>query len=276
MLVEPFVTVDLGVCLDQAAYPPWGFKAHHIPHVQGARAMSKFLNLRDFKGGAVSADDFPAALGLAWSQVSMSDHAGNHIDAPYHFGPVVEGRPARTIDQVPLEWCVGPGVRLDFRGRAGQDVGVDDLRRELERVEVELRPGMIPLLWTGADRFVDDPDRYWQAQAGLSVAGLHWLLDQGVRLVGIDAYAMDVSHATMQRDVARAQEGDDAPLFPLHFVGREREHLHLEKLANLGALPRAHGFLFVAFPVKLRGGSAGWVRPVALVPRRHFGAQEDS
>jgi kynurenine formamidase len=46
--------------------------------------------------------------------------------------------------------------------------------------------------------------------------------------------------------------------------------MHLEKLTNLGALPQPHGFWFAAFPVKLRGGSAGWVRPVALVPNGHF------
>ncbi|PZS22870.1 MAG: hypothetical protein DLM54_02265 [Acidimicrobiales bacterium] len=68
----------------------------------------------------------------------------------------------------------------------------------------------------------------------------------------------------------RAQVGRPAQFFPLHFVGRAREHMHLEKLTNLGALPRVTGFVFVAFPVKLRDGSAGWVRPVALVPASHF------
>jgi len=46
--------------------------------------------------------------------------------------------------------------------------------------------------------------------------------------------------------------------------------MHLEKLTNLGAIPRPTGFFFVATPMKLRGGSAGWVRPVALVPSSHF------
>jgi kynurenine formamidase len=270
MLTEPVEVIDLGVYLDQAAYPPWGYRARHVSHAEGAKAMSKFLNLRDQfheDGSKVAEADFPEALGLSWTSVQMSDHTGNHIDAPFHFGPTVEGKPAKTIDQVPLTWCMGPGVRLDFRGHSRKDIGVEDLKRELDRVQVQLVPGMIPLLWTGADARIDEADAYWQNQAGLSPEGLHYLLDHGIRLVGIDAYAMDVSYDTMQKPSA---EAGTSQFFPLHFVGRAREHMHLEKLSNLGALPRPSGFLFCAFPVKLRGGSAGWVRPVALVPRSHM------
>ena len=264
LINEPFEVLDLGVYLDQAAYPPWGFKATHVTHAQGAKAMANFMNLRDV--GGVTKDDFPDSLGLAWTQVHMSDHAGNHIDAPFHFGPEVNGEAAKTIDEVPLAWCQGPGVRLDMRHRASEDITVDDLRKELDRVEYTLAEGTIPLLWTGADALIDDDDRYWKTQAGLSVEALHWLLDRGVRLIGIDAYALDVSFDTMN---AAMKEG--APrFFPAHFVGRQREHMHLEKLTRLGTLPRAHGFHFIAMPIKLRGGSAGWVRPVAFVPRSHF------
>jgi len=269
MFTEPVRVIDLGVYLDQAAYPPWGYKATHVTHAQGARAMANFLNRRDFAGeagAAVATEDFPEALGLAWSTVILSDHSGNHIDAPYHFGPTVAGQPAKTIDEVPLEWCFGPGVRLDFRAHVGRDISVADLERETQRIGVTLGPGMIPLIWSGADQQIGDDDNYWPSQAGLSEAGLHWLLDRGVRLIGIDAYAMDVSYQTMKQSEAAG----DTRFFPLHFVGRAREHMHLEKLANLGALPQAHGFWFAAFPVKLRGGSAGWVRPVAIVPQSHF------
>lgn len=266
MFTEPFEIVDLGCYLDQAAYPPWGFKATHVRHDQGAKAMANFFNLRDFAAKDVERTDFPESLGLSWTWVGMSDHTGNHIDAPYHFGTHVDGEPAKTIDEVPLEWCQGPGVRLDFRGHAGRDIGVDDLRAELDRIGFTLRPGVIPLLWTGADAHIDDDDAYWKQQAGISIEALHHLLDAGVKLIGIDAYAMDVSYNTMQSGFA----ADQPTFFPAHFVGRAREHMHLEKLVGLGKLPRPQGFWFVAFPMKLRGGSAGWVRPVAMVPRSHY------
>ena len=38
----------------------------------------------------------------------------------------------------------------------------------------------------------------------------------------------------------------------------------MEKLANLEALPRPHGFKVACFPVKIKDASAGWVRPVAI------------
>lgn len=269
MFSEPFRIVDLGVFLDQANYPPWGFKSKIIDHQRGAAAMANFFNVRGVDsaaGGAVGRDDFPEDMGLGWMDVHLSDHAGNHIDAPWHFGPVVEGRPAKTIDEVPLEWCCGPGVRFDFRSHLGRDITVEDLEQQVEVTGADLAPGTIVLLWTGADAFIDDPDRYFQCQGGLSPDGLIWLLDQGIKLIGIDAYAMDVSYASMEK----ARLADEPQFFPLHFVGRAREHMHLEKLTNLAALPSPTGFFFSALPMKLRGGSAGWVRPVAMVPESHF------
>lgn len=274
MFDQPVRAIDLGVFLDQANYPPWGFRSTVIDHRKGAMAMARFLNVRGAEsrdGGRVSRDDFPEDMGLAWLDVHLSDHAGNHIDAPWHFGPEVEGAPAKTIDQVPLDWCFGPGVRLDFRHRAGADITLEDLEAEVDRIDAHLEPGVVVLLWTGADIHIDDPDRYFQCQAGLSPEGLNWLLDRGIKLIGIDAYAMDVSYATMME----AASAEQPQFFPLHFVGRAREHMHLEKLTNLGAIPRPTGFGFAAFPMKLRGGSAGWVRPVALVPEAHFPPQYD-
>jgi hypothetical protein len=149
MFGQPFQIIDLGVYLDQANYPPWGFKSTLIPHAKGAAAMANFFNVRGVSsrsGGKVGREDFPEDMGLAWMDVHMSDHAANHIDAPFHFGPVVEGRPAKTIDQVPLEWCIGPGVRLDFRSHLGRDIGVADLEREVARV------GRALVRWHGRDR----------------------------------------------------------------------------------------------------------------------------
>lgn len=266
-MFQDYEVIDLGCYLDQAAYQPWGYSATFIDHTQGAKAMSHFLNTRSFKSqddSKVGAEDFPESLGLSWTHVTMSDHTGNHIDAPYHFGPQVAGSPAKTIDQVPLEWCMGPGIRLDFRSLQGTDIEVHHIREELSRLNTVLKPGMIPLLWTGADKYIDDEKQYWQKQAGLSVEGLNYFLDCGVRLIAIDAYALDVSYASMQKILK-----DEQPqFFPAHFSGRQREHMHLEKLVNLDKIPRDKDFFFIAMPIKLRGGSAGWVRPVAVVPKQ--------
>ena len=61
--------------------------------------------------------DLPGGLGLAWETVRVDTHHGTHVDAPWHYGPTCAGRPARTIDELPLEWFVAPGVRLDLRDK---------------------------------------------------------------------------------------------------------------------------------------------------------------
>jgi cyclase len=48
-------------------------------------------------------------------------------------------------------------------------------------------------------------------------------------------------------------------------VGRDKEYAHMEKLGNLDALPAAIGFKVACFPVKVKGGTAGQTRVVAIV-----------
>ena len=61
-------------------------------------------------------EDLPDGEGWAVERVKLSTHNGTHLDAPYHFHSTMNrGERAITIDEVPLEWCFNPGVRLDFR-----------------------------------------------------------------------------------------------------------------------------------------------------------------
>src|SRR6185369_11969672 len=112
-----------------------------------------------------------------------------HVDAPYHYGPTAEGRPARRIDEVPLEWCLAPGVVLDVRHKAaGEFITVDDLQQALERIGHRLRPLDIVLLHTGADKRLCGADYF--AQPGLGREGVFWLVEHGVKVIGIDAYTL--------------------------------------------------------------------------------------
>ena len=92
MFTEPYEIIDLGTYPDQAAYPPWGYHAKHVTHKEGAKAeINYFRRMRYFENHSrlANVDDFPDSIGVAWSWVQLSDHTGNHIDAPYHFGPLV-------------------------------------------------------------------------------------------------------------------------------------------------------------------------------------------
>jgi kynurenine formamidase len=173
-----------------------------------------------------------------------------------------EGKPARRIDEVPLEWCFAPGVVLDVRHKqAGDEITVDDLQQCLQRIDYKLRPLDIVLLQTGADKRIDSKDYF--AQPGLGREGTLWLIEQGVRVIGIDAYTIDRPFASMVADFQRTRDG--RYIWPAHFAGITREYCQIEKLANLDQIPRPHGFYVSCLPVKIAGASAGWCRAVALV-----------
>jgi kynurenine formamidase len=251
--------IDLSVPLEHgAASEPLPAQIRYIRHDgEGLQQMQDFFGVRP--------EDLVWSNGQGWAveEVQAITHTGTHVDAPYHYGPISEGQPARTIDQVPLEWCFAPGVVLDVRHKAaGAVLTVSDLEAALERIRYQLRPSDIVLLHTGADKRLGSPAYF--AQPGLGREGVLWLVERGVKVIGIDAYTLDRAFADMVADYRRT--GDGRYIWPAHFAGIEREYCQIEKLANLDQLPRPHGFFVSCLPVKIQGASAGWCRAVALVP----------
>jgi kynurenine formamidase len=244
----------------------WGASRMALAPVQDKRSWAR--TLRNILGGLVTgrrvrASDFPDGAALAWEAVRTDSHHGTHIDAPWHYGPTSEGKPARTIDQLPLEWFIGPGVRLDLRHKpAGATISVSDLQRALDAIGHTLSPLEIVMLWTGADEFWGRPE-YLERYCGLGAEGTRWLLERGIKVIGTDAWSLDRPPLYMGRDFL--QTGDPAYLWPAHLVGREREYSQIEKLAHLGDLPAATGYTVVCFPVNIERASAGWTRAVAIV-----------
>jgi kynurenine formamidase len=250
--------IDLSVPLEhKAVSEPLPAQIRYVRHDEGLQQMRHLLG--------VEPKDLVWSQGLGWAveEVHALTHTGTHVDAPYHYGPTSEGKPARTIDQVPLEWCLAPGVVLDFRHKApGEFISVADLQAALEKISYRLRPLDIVLLHTGADKRLGSSEYF--AQPGLGREGVLWLVEQGVRVIGIDAYTLDRPFANMVADYRRT--GDGRYIWPAHFAGITREYCQIEKLANLEQIPQPHGFLVSCLPVKIAGASAGWCRAVALVP----------
>jgi len=251
--------IDLSVPLeDNAASEPMPAQIHYVRHDgEGLAQMQRYFGVRP--------EDLVWSGGRGWAveEVRGITHTGTHVDAPYHYGAESEGKPARTIDQVPLEWCFAPGVRLDFRHKASGDfITVQDLEAALDAIGHRLQPLDIVLLQTGADKRLGTSDYF--AQPGLGREGVLWLVERGVRVIGIDAYTLDRPFAAMVQDFR--QSGDGRFIWPAHFAGITREYCQIEKLANLELIPRPHGFYVSCLPVKIAGASAGWCRAVALVP----------
>ena len=122
-------------------------------------------------------------------------HNGTHLDAPYHFASTMnKGERAITIDEVPLEWCFQPGVKLDFRHFAdGYVVTANDVKAELERIAHRLEPLEIVLVNTRAGQRYGEDD-YVSAGCGMGREATLYLLEQGVRLTGTDGWSWDAPY----------------------------------------------------------------------------------
>lgn len=202
--------------------------------------------------------------GEAWSieKVELVTHNGTHLDAPYHFHSTMnKGERAITIDEVPLDWCFRPGVKLDFRHFPdGHVVSAAEVEAELERIGYTLKPLDIVVVNTRAGARYGESD-YVASGCGMGYEATLYLLERGVRLTGTDAWSWDAPFVHTARKYR--ETGDASLIWEGHKAGRDIGYCHLEKLHNLESLP-SHGFRIACFPVKIRGASAGWTRAVAI------------
>jgi kynurenine formamidase len=192
----------------------------------------------------------------------LTTHTGTHMDAPWHYGATAGDGPASTIDQIPLEWCLGDGVWLDLRGmQPGDRIGEADLVTALRRVGYTLKPKDIVLLCTGTAAHYGEPGCDGM-NPGVTAEATTWLGEQGIRVVGIDAGIWD---RPVQLQLADLKAGHgEGRYMEGHRAAGEYGMCILEWLTNLESLPHT-GFLVCAFPVKIHRAGGAWVRAVALL-----------
>jgi kynurenine formamidase len=208
-------------------------------------------------------DDLPDGEGWAVERVSISTHNGTHMDAPWHFHSTTDhgARRAPTIDETPLEQCLCPGVKLDFRRLPdGYVATADDVERELVRIGHRLAPLDIVVVNTRAGSVFGKPE-YIHAGCGMGREATLYLTERGVRVVGTDAWSWDAPFSHTAKKWAR--DHDPRIIWEGHKAGREIPYWQMEKLHNLESLP-PFGFEIACFPVKIHGASAGWTRAVAI------------
>jgi kynurenine formamidase len=188
-------------------------------------------------------------------------HATTHIDAPWHFAPIIEGKPARKIDEIPLEWCYGNGVVINCTHKENfEEITVKDLTNDLAKNNIQLQPGNIVLIRTDKDALMGTAE-FATHGTGMSNEATKWLIDQGIKVMGIDQWGWDLPLHYLAK---KAKETNNPELFwQSHLVGVNNEYLHMEQLTNLKALPPT-GFKVAVFPLKIVGASAAPARVVAI------------
>lgn len=250
--VDLSVPLETGIASDP---PPVLPQIEYLDHQQTAEQMMSF-----FPG--LTREDLPGGEGWGIEWLKLTTHNGTHVDAPYHYHSTMDGgERAITIDEVPLEWCFAPGVKLDFRDRPdGHVVEPEEIAAELERIGHELRPLDIVVVNTSAGAAYGRED-YLMKGCGFGRAATNWLTERGVRMVGTDAWSWDAPFAHTARRYA--ETGDAGLIWEGHRAGMDRGYCQIEKLANLDLLPPT-GFTVSAFPFKIRAASAGFTRAVAI------------
>jgi kynurenine formamidase len=252
-IVDLSIFLENDVISDPPVYRP---KIDYFDHRMSVPELVGF-----FPG--LTADDLPDGEAWAIERIQLITHNGTHLDAPYHFASTMNGgERAITIDEVPLEWCFQPGVKLDFRHLPdGHVVTAAEVQAELARIQHALSPLEIVIINTRAGCRYGSDD-YVSSGCGMGHEATMYLLERGVRVTGTDGWSWDAPFVhTKERYV---ESGDAGLIWEGHKAGRDIGYCHLEKLHNLEALP-SHGFQVSCFPFKIRGASAGWTRAVAIL-----------
>jgi kynurenine formamidase len=223
-----------------------------VSHARGAEEIEELYGV-------------PRALlrdGEGWTRETMrlGTHNSTHVDAPWHYNSTIDGARTEAIDELPLEWFFAPGVVVDCSGRDdGEVIMAAEMEAGIARAGHELHAGDIVLVRTGRDAFYGAPD-YIARGPGVSAEATQWLYDQGVRVMGIDAWGWDRPLQMQAEDAVR--EGRPGIFWEAHQIGLR--YSQIERLVGLDALPPT-GFTVACFPLRVVGASAAPARVVAIL-----------
>lgn len=191
---------------------------------------------------------------------SAAEHGGTHIDAPIHF---FAGR--NTVEAIPLDQLIGRGAVIDVSENCATDrdyqVQVEDFTAweskhgtQLNDVIILIRTGF-GQYWPDKVKYIGTDERGPDAVPKLHFPGLHpdaarWLVEnRTIKAIGLDTPSIDYGQSTH---------------FESHVTLYEANIPAFENVANLEQLP-AQDFTVIALPMKIKGGSGGPLRIIAIL-----------
>jgi kynurenine formamidase len=202
----------------------------------------------------------PGGYFYASASYGASEHGGTHLDSPLHFA---EGHPG--TDEIPVSRLIAPAVVLDVTAACEHDpdhlVGANDIT-QWEKAHGRIPEGAIALIRTGWGKYWPDAKRYLGTDEhgadavaklhfpGISAEAARLFVERKVSGVGIDTASVDYG-----------QSKD----FQTHRILYSHDIYGLENVANLDRVP-VTGALLIALPMKIKGGTGGPVRIVAVLP----------
>jgi kynurenine formamidase len=196
----------------------------------------------------------------ASNNFSGNEHGGTHIDAPIHFA---QGH--WTVDQIPLDRLIGSavvvdvsvqsGVNADYQVTAGDFATWEQAHGQIEADAIVLIRTGFSKRWPDARAYLGTDEHGDAAVAklhfpGLDPAAATWLAEtRRVKAVGLDTASIDYGQST---------------LFESHRILYASNIPAFENLTALDALP-PRGATVYALPMKIKGGSGGPLRAVAVI-----------
>lgn len=213
---------------------------------------------------------------VAWSadSISMFTHCGTHVDTLNHFGYHDKiwngfstgehlGSTGWTVagaDKHPP--VIARGVLLDVASANDVDVlpdsfvvDVDQLQMTADRQGTKIEVGDVVMIRTGRGSTWPDASLYLPREPGIDRAGAEWLAQLGASMIGADNIALE-----------HLPSADEENWLPVHTYLLAEAGVPIMEVVELEGIAEAElfEFCYVGAALKLRGATAGPVRPLAF------------
>ncbi|MCF1192213.1 cyclase family protein [Mangrovimonas sp. AS39] len=226
-----------------------------------SRETIYWVTAKEFELDTVFAGQTDNGYYYTANNFTTAEHGGTHIDAPIHFA---KGK--QTVDQIPLENLMGPAIKIDVSDQTFNNpdylVSIDDFKSWEAQENMQIPDGSIIVIYTGYESYYPDKKKYLGTDQrgedavkqlhfpGLSPEAATWLVtERHIKAIGLDTASIDYGQSTT---------------FDSHVTLLSANIPAFENLTNLKDLP-SRVFEIIALPMKIKGGSGGPLRIIALL-----------